>query len=485
MLQEIDAEDISRGLLEDNPWWEDPEGDPALGFPRTREYFPVLLALAWQRWVRRSVVLMGSRRVGKTVLLLQLVRELLRRRFPPGRIFYASLDSPIYHRQSLEALVELYRREKGCAARERSIVIFDEIQYLRDWEVHLKVLTDRYPEFRFIASGSAAAVLSRKSQESGAGRFTDLLLPALTFAEYLILHGLESEVVQPDDSRGPDYRARDMEGLNRHFVDYLNFGGYPEPAMDARVRKHARRFLRQDVIDKVLLRDLPSLHGIQDVQELNRLLAYVAYRPGQEISPKQLAEHSAVTQDTVRRYLQYLEASFLTKQISRVDDTGKTFQRARNFKVYLTNPSLRSALYGSLGQDDKGMGHQAETAVVSQWAHSLAFRDFRYARWGSSKSREVDLVRIRKETQRPDWACEIKWSDGHVDESRKISGLLELARKNRLPEVCATTRTRAERKRVAEVWVEYVPTALYCYAVGRDEIRRLSSEAESLVSDGQ
>lgn len=485
MLPEIDAEDISRGLLEDNPWWEDPESDPAPGFPQARGYFLALFALAWQRQVRRSVVLMGSRRVGKTVLLLQLVRELIRRRFPPDRIFYASLDTPIYHGQSLEDLVELYRREKGCAARERSVVIFDEIQYLQDWEVHLKVLTDRYPEIRFIASGSAAAVLRRKSQESGAGRFTDLLLPALTFAEYLSLRDLEGEVVQPDASLGPGYRALDVEGLNRHFVDYLNFGGYPEPAMDSRVRKHARRFLRQDVIDKVLLRDLPSLHGIQDVQELNRLLAYVAYCSGQELSPKNLAEHSEVTQDTVRRYLQYLEASFLTKQISRVDDTGKTFQRARNFKVYLTNPSLRSALYGSLGQDDKGMGHQAETAVVSQWAHSLEFRDFRYARWGSSKSREVDLVRIRPETQRPDWACEIKWSDGHVDESRKISGLLELARKNRLPEVCATTRTRAERKRVAEVWVEYVPTALYCYAVGRDQIQRLSSELESLAFDDQ
>lgn len=485
MLSEIDAEDISRGLLEDNPWWENPEIDPAEDFPRPREYFPVLFALAWQRRVRRSVVLMGSRRVGKTVLLLQLVRELIRRRFPPGRIFYAALDSPIYHRQSLKDLVELYRREKGCAVRERSIVIFDEIQYLRDWEIHLKVLTDRYPEFRFIASGSAAAVLKRKSQESGAGRFTDFLLPSLTFAEYLSLRDLENEVVQPDASLDPGYRALDMEGLNRHFADYLNFGGYPEPAMDPRIRKHARRFLRQDVIDKVLLRDLPSLYGIQDVQELNRLLAYVAYRSGQEINPKNLAEHSEVSQDTVRRYLQYLEASFLTKRISRVDDTGKTFQRARNFKAYLTNPSLRSALYGSLGQDDKGMGHQAETAVVSQRTHSPEFRDFRYARWGSSKIREVDLVRIRRETQRPDWACEIKWSDGHVDEVRKIAGLLEFARKNGLPEVCATTRTRAERKRVAEVWVEYVPTALHCYAVGRDEIRRVSSELESLAFDDQ
>ena len=481
MLLGIDTEDISRGLLEDNPWWEDPAIDPASDFPRMREYFPALFALVWQRRVRRSVILMGSRRVGKTVLLLQLVRELIARQFPPGRIFYASLDSPIYHRQSLEDLVELYRREKGCAVRERSIVIFDEIQYLQDWEVHLKVLTDQYPEFRFIASGSAAAVLKRKSAESGAGRFTDFMLPSLAFAEYLSLRDLENEVVLPDASCGLGYRALDMDELNRHFVDYLNFGGYPEPAMDPRVRQHARRFLRQDVIDKVLLRDLPSLYGIQDVQELNRLLAYVAYRSGQELSPKNLAENSNVTQNTVRHYLQYLEAAFLIVQVPRVGGTGKTFRRMTNFKVYLTNPSLRSALYGPLGQDDKGMGHQAETAVISQWTHSPQASDFRYARWGTSKSREVDLVRINPRTQAADWACEVKWSDRHVDEPRKIAGLLEFARKNGLPEACATTRTRTERKRVNEVWVEYVPTALHCYAIGRDEIRHVSSELESLA----
>ena len=482
-MQGIEQADISRGLLWDNPWWENPEIDPAENFPKTREYFQALFALVSQRKVHRSVILMGSRRVGKTVLLLQLIRELVRRQFPAGRIFYASLDTPIYHGQSLEDLVELYRREKGCATRERSIVIFDEIQYLQDWEIHLKVLTDQYPAFRFIASGSAAAVLSRKSRESGAGRFTDFLLPSLTFAEYLSLRDLESEVVQPNATSDVGYQALDMNRLNQHFVDYLNFGGYPEPAVDTNARKHAKRFLRQDVIDKVLLRDLPSLYGIQDVQELNRLLAYVAYRSGQEISPKNLAEHSNVAQNTLRRYLQYLEAAFLIVQVPRVDDTGKTFQRATSFKAYLTNPSLRSALYGPLEPDDAGMGYQAETAVISQWTHSPAFRDFRYARWGSPKSREVDLVRIRPETQRPGWACEVKWSDGHVDEARKIAGLLQFARKNKLPEVRATTRTRAEKKRVAEVWVKYIPTALYCYAVGREEIRRVSSELWPLMSD--
>lgn len=472
MILGIDREDTSKALLQDNPWWAEPERDPVPDCPRTRAYFPALLALARQREVRRSVVLMGSRRVGKTVMLLQLVRQLIRDRFPAGRIFYVSLDSPIYHNQSLERLLDLYRQEKGCSARERSVVIFDEIQYLKDWEVHLKVLTDKYPAYRFIVSGSAGAALKRKSAESGAGRFTDFMLPPLAFAEYLRLSGLEDETVEPDLSRSGRYRAIDMERLNRHFVEYLNFGGYPEPVLNPAVRQSANRFLYRDVVDKILLRDLPSLYGVQDVQELNRLFAFVAYRSGQEISPRGLSKNSNVTQGTVRRYLQYLETAFLTVQIPRVDDTGKTFQRTRTLKVYLTNPSIRSALYGPLGPDDNGIGHQAETAVVSQWAHSEQLRQLRYARWKKGR-REVDLVRIGLARQKPDWACEVKWSDSHVEDLREISGLLEFAGKNRLPRVYATTRTRTEERVVDGVSVEYVPCALHCYEVGRREIESL------------
>ncbi|HUX40691.1 MAG TPA: AAA family ATPase [Rectinemataceae bacterium] len=62
----------------------------------------------------------------------------------------------------------------------RPWVIFAETQYLKDWEVHFKSLVDSCPEVRFVESGSAAAALKMKSRESGAGRFTDFVLPPLT-----------------------------------------------------------------------------------------------------------------------------------------------------------------------------------------------------------------------------------------------------------------------------------------------------------------
>lgn len=125
----------------------------------------------------------------------------------------------------------------------------------------------------------------------------------------------------------------------------MNYGGYPEAVLNPEIQLDLRRYLGRDIVDKVLLRDLPSLYGIQDIQELNRLFASISYNSGQEVSLEALSSNSGVAKATLSRYLEYLEAAFLIVRVMRVDDTGRSFKRVRQFKVYLTNPSMRAALY--------------------------------------------------------------------------------------------------------------------------------------------
>ena len=54
--------------------------------------------------------------------------------------------------------------------------------------------------------------------------------------------------------------------------------------MSEAIRSDPGRYIRHDIIDKVLLRDLPSLYGINDIQELNSLFTYLAYHSGNELS---------------------------------------------------------------------------------------------------------------------------------------------------------------------------------------------------------
>jgi predicted AAA+ superfamily ATPase len=228
-----------------------------------------------------------------------------------------------------------------------------------------------------------------------------------------------------DDRGGQRLVTDDVHGRNEAFIDYLNFGGYPEAVFSEVVRQNPRRYIKSDIIDKVLLRNLPILYGISDIQELNSLFNTLAYNSGQELSLEDLSQTSHVAKNTLVKYLEYLEAAFLIRRIRRVDQDAAHFKRVTTFKVYLTNPTMRAALFGPVEEHHEAMGQLLETAVFSQWLHYAAFVDsLYYSRW---RSGEVDLVSLDPQ-QRPRFAVEVKWSDSAITDPKKIKGLLEFAK---------------------------------------------------------
>ena len=85
-----------------------------------------------------------------------------------------------------------------------------------------------------------------------------------------------------------------------------------------------------------------------------------------------------------------------------MDQTGRTFQRERTFKAYLTNPTMRAALFSPVKDGDEAMGSLTETAIFSQWFQSRQIRDIRYARWKQNRrDMEVDLVSISRAIKSP------------------------------------------------------------------------------------
>lgn len=463
-MQEIPDDQVASRIAIENPWW-DPEhpGIPErLSKLRPRAYRGLLRELVTQQDVRRAVLLMGPRRVGKTVLLHHIIQDLLTAGVSPTEICYVSVDHPLYNGCSLERFVSLFARATGVERLTRGYVLFDEIQYLRDWEVHLKRLVDDHPGLKIVVSGSAAAALRLKSQESGAGRFTEFLLPPLTFHEYLELTGMEG-LVQPNDGWA-HYGTSSINSLNTAFLHYLNFGGYPEVAVSREIQADPGRFVKQDIIDKVLLRDLPSLYGVQDIQELNYLFTTLAYNTAGEIRYEELSRNSGVAKNTIKRYIEYLEAAFLIKVLYRIDRDGKRFQRANFFKIYLTNPSLRSALFTPVGIDDDAMGRMTETAIFAQWFHSTSA--LHYARWANG---EVDIVRLGARL-RPEGAVEVKFSDRYYASPHELTSLLAFVKQNSLAHAIVTTRTVQGEHVLNGATLQFLPASLYCYIIGRNAV---------------
>ena len=473
-MKSIAIEDKVDRLWLDNPWWKTGEVPISIGGLMPRDYLAPFSALVMQHQPRRSVVLMGPRRVGKTVLIHHFIEQLLETAtVPADNILYMSVDTPVYTGMPLDIVVKSLLDDENFHSDKPCYFFFDEIQYLKNWEIQLKSLVDTYPNIKFIVSGSAAAALRLKSTESGAGRFTDFLLPPLTFAEFLKFREVEDELIEEIASDTYAYKSTDIDRLNENFIDYINYGGYPETVFSEEIRANPTRFIKSDILDKVLLKDLPSLYGIRDIPELNRLFTTLAYNTGEEVSMAGLTQSSGVNKETVRRYLDYLEAAFLIKRIRRIDKTGKHFQRDRQFKVYLTNPSLRTALFGPVSADHEDIGHLTETAIFAQWFHNQYLTDnINYARW---KGGEVDFVGRIYSSPQMQWAVEVKWSDRPYTHPNTIKGILDFARSNNLegmPKI--TTRTSTGQRTIQGTPVEFIPSSIYCYTIGKNITRNLA-----------
>ncbi len=469
---------IQEYLADTNPWWVAGRGIDAdmRAWPK-RAYFAGFQRLIKATEVRRAVVVIGPRRVGKTVMLMQAIQSLIDSGVAGSQIMMAQMDVPLFSGQTLASLVKVFvemHRHSTDNAQEPLYLFFDEIQYLKDWEVHLKVLVDTYKGVRFVATGSAAAALRMKSRESGAGRFSDFVLPPLTFAEYLDFCGqshLVQDIAEPQAGR-PQYHCANIAALNNEFVNYLNYGGFPEAVMNPAVRQDPRRYLRQDIVDKVLQKDLPSLFGISDTQELNRFFNMLAYHTGMEVSPDKLAKNTGLTKARVNEYMEYLEAAFLVRRVHRLDHTAARLQRATTFKIYLTNPSIRAALFGIARAQDPAMGQLVETAIWSQWLHSTeTMHNLHYARWKKGRiDYEVDLVGISPATQKPRYVVEIKWSDrAWLDPEGELKGLRHFLTQHQLARTpVVTTLTQSGIKIVDGMEIEFSPSSLHCYTIARN-----------------
>ena len=473
-------EQIIKRMRNDNPWWDTNTIPQDFHEMRHRLYLDSFYQEVTNRDIRRGVILMGPRRIGKTVMIYHVIERLIEQGVPAQHIIYLSIDTPIYNNISLEELFSLAKEALNRANdREDYYVFFDEIQYLKDWEIHLKSLIDTYRSAKFVASGSAAAALKMKSNESGAGRFTDFMLPPLTFNEYIHLLNLNGIITKKNDNADDPLSSfvdtLDIGMLNRHFIDYINYGGYPEIVFSEKMKQDPGQYIRHDIVDKVLLRDLPSLYGIQDTQELNRLFIYIAYHSGEEFSYEGISKESEIKKETLRKYLMYLEAAFLINIVYKVDASAKRMQRITSFKIYLTNPSLRCALFSPLTETDPAVGGMVETAIFAQWLHTRSSIIY-YANWNKGAAPgEVDIVGINIAKQKADWAVEVKWSDRYFDKPSELKSLLFFMEKNNMERALVTSLTKRGIKQLRTVRLEFVPSAIYAYTVGYNRFKAFSS----------
>ncbi len=394
-------ESILKVLSAYNPWWKTGVVNPKLTKSYKRFAFHEAMKRIDQASIRRTVVLTGTRRVGKTTIQYQMIEALLARGIPPQKIVFISMDHPMLKLSEFNDVLECYH--ENVYPEQDVYYFFDEIQYAQDWDKWLKTIYDMQPDTQIIATGSASPALVKGNQESGAGRWSVIQVPTMSFFEYCELLNLDRPdlpntlKVTPLLHMSQQSRTRIMMQLSKvqnHFTRYLQVGGFPELAL-ADNDTMAQQIMREDVVDKVLKRDLPSLYSIRNATELERIFLYLCNVSSEIVSIEAIAkELSGVSRPTVENYIQYLESANLIYQSWPINMAGKKVLKASP-KIYIADAAIRNAVLmdETMLTDPVQMGKIVETAV---YKHVAAFyyqqaTSVGYYR-GGKRGKEIDIV---------------------------------------------------------------------------------------------
>ncbi|HHW14050.1 MAG TPA: ATP-binding protein [Firmicutes bacterium] len=385
-----------------NPWWRTGVVPPESARPVRRFAFFEAWRIMKHPSLRRTVVLSGPRRVGKTTILYQMIAALLQAGTPPQAVLYASLDHPLLKLGGLGRIMDVYRQTTAPEAPEL-YVFLDEVQYAEEWDRWIKTFYDQNPHLHTVATGSASPVLALKASESGVGRWTTVRVPTLSFYEYLALTGADRPEV--NGPVGPQDLVRRqavdlvrlvhrLSPLQRAFNRYLLLGGFPEIAL-ADDLAFGQRLMREDIVDKVLKRDLTALFGVRNVNDLEKLFLYLCLNSGGILSLETVSRDLGVSRPTVQNYLNLLELGNLIYLSHPAEISGKKALRSRP-KAYLADAALRNAvlLRGEEVLSDPGeLGLLVETAVYKHFAqyYQAALPRLGYYR-DSRTGKELDVV---------------------------------------------------------------------------------------------
>ena len=298
------------------------------------------------------VALIGARQVGKTTLARLLAQRSRRKS----------------HYFDLEFSPDLARLADAplALAPLRGLVILDEIQRSPDIFRTLRVLADRPRRpARFLVLGSASPDLLRQSSESLAGRVAYYELPAIALSEIA---------------------AGEHDLLWRR-------GGFPR-SFTARSHKASYRW-RGDFIRTFLERDVPQL-GIGGVGPmLERFWSMLAHYHGQIWNGSELGRAFGVSQHTVRRCLETLEATFMARSLKPWSANLKKRQ-VKSPKIYIRDSGLLHNLLGiasfrELERHPK-VGASWEGFVIENLIRALGVDDRQCFFWATHGGAEIDLI---------------------------------------------------------------------------------------------
>jgi len=473
MLEDVQVKQL---LYQYNPWWNNSgqmEDLPAVH----RAAYHEVLSIIKSEDIRRFAVLCGARRIGKTTVMKQVIAQLLSEGVAPQHIFYLSFDNPLCKLVGFPRILSEY--DAMVPKEQQKYFFLDEIQYAEDWSLWLKTLYDTRPRLNLTATGSASPSIEKGAADSGVGRWRVLRMPTLTFREYcdieqnhtnLSIGQYSLEELANMTAEEFSMLMFSMNDMQASWNRYIALGGFPELLRIQSVQR-AQMLLREDVADKVLKRDIPSLFNVRNSLLLEKIFLYLCLHSGSIINMAEICKKlEGVTLPTLSNYIQYLMEANLIYVCNNSSYSGKKMLSSQS-KMYVADAALRNAclMISPEMLSDTDMGALVESIVYKHLRYSYGNSHLLgYLILKGKDKQEVDFAISRPTGER--FLCEVKYkNDSSISRNDAISrlcseqGTLGAFLITRNPGDFGIARHLSDAKPIIRI-----PAAAFCYLLNNE-----------------
>jgi len=446
----MDTSKLKESLHFYNPWWEIERVSPDLLAEYQR---PVVKDLISYLTLDRIIVLKGPRRTGKTTIFYQMVDRLIRNGVPCKDILFLSFDD-IRIRVELDDILKAYQQMNKRLIKEgRPIYIFmDEAHFLQNWQFSVKKYFDRKYPLKFLVSGSAASLI-KKGTESLAGRTIEETIYPFSFYEFLSLHLKKQKLIDKVERLRDVFRGFNFVDVTELipydseikilFEEYLQKGGFPN-LFGINETLLWKRLVREDIVEKVIYRDMVELYDIKKPEALEKLFMYLVDISSQILSVANIANSLGLSREYTEKYLFYLEQSFLIKRLKKYAKSVEKSIRSAE-KLHILDAGLMNAF------SKIEAGHIMESVAAG---HLLRLKDARV--YYFRERYEVDLV---VEMDKSLFPVEVKYK-GHISK-QDIRSVEAFSGKFKTEKAIVITRDMLEEEKVSGQTLMFMPAWVF------------------------
>lgn len=311
-------------------------------------------------------VVIGVRRSGKSTLCHKVLLE------HHVKYGYVNFDDDRLANLKVEDLNTVLSCIYQIYGIDIKYIFLDEIQDVDGW--HLFVNRLLRANQHVVVTGSNAKLLSSELATHLTGRYNEIHLFPFSFREYCEYHHINTNGVT----------TKGEAEMKRAFMEYIMDGGFPEMQNIRNKRGYV-----QSLLEAIVTKDIQQRFKIRNVDVLRKISNHLINNVCQEVNYGNIAELLGTTDQTVKKYVDYLRQAFLIQLLCK--HSFKSKERIRNAKAYIVDPGLQNNRENSFAADN--VGWRLENVVYIELLRRCTndFLDIYYYK-ASPRSKEVDFV---------------------------------------------------------------------------------------------